>query len=351
MPEFRVLSPSEQIAEYLRDELLKRRWSDEMPGMPALAAELAVDHKTIGRAMALLEEEGLLKSQGPGRRRKIVLTSDHARPELRIGLLDMDQFSRDRRLTQDLEQVPYTIVTSPKTLVSDLKMDLKRIKRHVKSFSVDAWIVYAGGRDVLEWFAEQPLPTFAMFGFMSELPIAGAGPYSPAGYQECVRELVALGHRRIVMLTPRHTRLPKPTHALNVFLESLEEAGITTGSYNLPDWEPGGDGLHALLESLFKFTPPTVLIINDKVTFSAVLQFLLARGIRVPQDVSLVCHEHINAFNWCENPIAYIHWDWAPVSRRLRNWMKNVSLNKEDTRQTFVTPSFLPGRTLGPPAK
>lgn len=349
MTDFHILTPSQQVAEHLREELVRLRWTGEMPGVPALAEELEIDPKTVGRALNILEEEGLLVGQGAGRRRKIALPSDHVHPELRIGLLDMDHFSRDRRLTQDLEQVPYTIVPSPKTLVSDLKMDLNRIKRHVRSINVDAWIVYAGARHVLEWFAEQPLPTFAMFGFMSNLPIAGAGPHSPTGYQESVRELAALGHRRIVMLSPRHTRVPEPSHAVNVFLESLNEVGITTGSYNLPDWEPDESGLHTMLESLFKFTPPTVLIINDKVTFSAVLQFLLERGIRVPEDVSLVCHEHINAFNWCKHPIAYIHWDWAPISRRLRNWMKNVSLGKEDTRQTFVKPTFVPGRTLGPP--
>lgn len=351
MDEFRILSPSQQVAKHLRNELLGRRWSDEIPGVPALASELEVDHKTVGRAMRVLEKEGLLKSQGPGRRRLITLPNDLAQTDIRIGLLDMDRYSRDRRLTQDLEQSPYTVVASSKTLVGDLKMDLRRIKREVRAIKADAWIVYAGGRPVLEWFAEQAFPTFAMFGFMSKLPIAGAGPDSAAGYEDTVRELAALGHQRIVMLSPQHTRQPHPSRALKKFLDTLEVEGIKTGAYNLPDWEPTEDGLHTMLESLFKLTPPTAIIINDKVTFSAVLQFLLKRGIRVPDDVSLICHEPINAFNWCDDPIAYIHWDWAPISRRLRSWMKNATLGKTDHRQLFVKPSFLPGRTLGPPAK
>lgn len=355
MSKFEILSPSRQVAEHLRQGLLRRHWSGEMPGVPALAEELGIDHKTVGRAMTLLEEEGLLKGQGPGRRRKITLPEDHITSKLRFGLLDFEKHARDRRLTADLEQSPYSIVTSSKTLgdlaQGDVKPDLRRIKRHVASVEADAWIVYGGARHVLEWFAEQTLPTFAMFGFMSKLPIAGAGPNSSKGYEDCVQQLARMGHRRIVMLTPRHTRVPQHSRAVEVFLQSLEAEGIKTGSYNLPDWEPKDGGLHVMLDSLFKLTPPTVLIINDKVTFSAVLQFLLERGIRVPDNVSLVCHEHITAFQWCEDPIAYIHWDWAPISRRLRSWMKNVALNKEDHRQTFVDPVFLPGRTLGPPAR
>jgi DNA-binding LacI/PurR family transcriptional regulator len=190
-----------------------------------------------------------------------------------------------------------------------------------------------------------------MFGFMSQLPIAGAGPDSSSGCVESVHQLVARGHQRIVMLTPRHTRLSEPNRAVRAFLDSLEAEGISTGHYNLPDWdEEDEEDLHVMLDSLFKLTPPTVIIIDDKVTFCAVLQFLLERGIQVPGDVSLMCHEFIESFTWCEKSISYIQWDWAPISRRLRNWMKNASQGKEDTRQNFVKSSFVAGRTLGPPA-
>lgn len=189
-----------------------------------------------------------------------------------------------------------------------------------------------------------------MFGYMTGLPIAGAGPDSPSGFAECVHKLVELGHKRIVLLTPRSTRLPEPNRAVLAFLEALKAEGIKTGDYNMPDWDTKEDGLHEMLESLFKLTPPTALVIADKVTFFATRQFLHEKGIRVPGDVSLVCHEHINAFTWSEKAVAYIHWDWGPVSRRLRNWMKNISRNKEDVRQTFVKPVFLPGRTLDRPS-
>jgi DNA-binding LacI/PurR family transcriptional regulator len=349
VPDFSILSPSQQVANHLRQELLQRRWSNTMPGGPALSVELGVDPKTVGLALTILEQEGLLKGQGAGRPRKITFPQDQLQSTFRIGLLDWGKNSRDRRLTEDLKQSPYKIVIAPKTM-GDLNMELKRIKRLVESVDVDAWIIYSGSREILEWFSEQPLPAFAMFGYMSKLPIAGAGPHSPSGYAESVRALSALGHQRIVMLTPRFTRHPEPNRAVQAFLNSLEAEDIRTGPYNLPDWDPEGGGLHAMLDSLFKITPPSVLIINDKVNFFAVQQFLLERGIRVPADVSLVCHEHLNALTWCDNPVAYIHWDWAPISRRLRSWMKNASLQKSDTRQHFVKPRFLPGRTLGPPA-
>ena len=111
--DFRILSPSEQVADYLRQELIQRRWSGTMPGGPALAAELSVDPKTVGLALTILENEGLLVGQGPGRPRKIALPKDQVQSAFRIGLLDWGSNARDRRLTQDLEQSPYKIVIAP----------------------------------------------------------------------------------------------------------------------------------------------------------------------------------------------------------------------------------------------
>lgn len=35
MPEFNILSPSEQVAAYLREELTRGRWSGQMPSFYA----------------------------------------------------------------------------------------------------------------------------------------------------------------------------------------------------------------------------------------------------------------------------------------------------------------------------
>ena len=43
-----------------------------MPGVGALAKQLGVNHKSAEAALRLLEQEGLLAGQGPGRNRRIV---------------------------------------------------------------------------------------------------------------------------------------------------------------------------------------------------------------------------------------------------------------------------------------
>jgi len=50
-----ILSPSHQDASHLCEELLASRWAHELPGTPALAAELGVDRKMIMAAYNLLQ--------------------------------------------------------------------------------------------------------------------------------------------------------------------------------------------------------------------------------------------------------------------------------------------------------
>ena len=69
---------AEQVAEYLRVEIVRGRWGDTIPGLHALADELDVNYKTVDAALNLLEGQGLLVRQGAGRR-------PAPRPKLRCG--------------------------------------------------------------------------------------------------------------------------------------------------------------------------------------------------------------------------------------------------------------------------
>ena len=71
MGEWRLRSSSDQLYEFLREELLKGRWTGTMPGVHRLAADFQVNRKTVEAALQLLEGEGLLIGQGVGRRRRI----------------------------------------------------------------------------------------------------------------------------------------------------------------------------------------------------------------------------------------------------------------------------------------
>ena len=318
VPHFRSIA--RQAADYLRGELVKGRWSGTIPGVGHLAPELGVNVKTAQAALRILESEGVLAGQGPGRRRRIVLP-EHSSPEsLHIAILEhsppdlMDHYMVD--LLDKLGSAGHRPFFTPKTL-TELGMKLSRIKKLVQNIEADAWIVGAGSHEVLQWFATRPTPVFAFFGRIQGLPIAGTKPDKPRAVAAATRHLIDLGHHRIVLLARASRRRPEPGRSEQAFLKELQSHGIRTGVYNLPEWEESIDGYTQVLNSLFEATPPTALIIDEMPLFIAAQQFLGYRSLQVPRHVSLVCTDGDPAFSWCNPSIAHIRWDHRPVVRQI----------------------------------
>ncbi len=350
MSSLRILSAVEQVAAYFKEGMLAGRWSGSLPGVDALAVELGVSRKTVDAALSQLEKEGWLVSQGPRRRRRIEPQGDIHPPALRLAILaDETATRRPRYIVEAMHELIKAghIASFAPGNMAELGKDPKRIAKMVDKTAVDAWVVMSGPRDVLEWFCEQEKPTLAVFGRRQGLPIAGVGPDRVAAYTEAVRSLIGLGHRRIVLLARRMGREPDPGVPEQAFLDELAAHGMPSGSYNLPDWIESTAGLHARLESLFKITPPTALMVDEAPLFAAVQQFLAQKKILIPQDVSLVCTDADATFAWCKPSIAHIRWETKPLVSRIVQWATNISRGKKDLRQTIIPAKFVTGGTIG----
>jgi DNA-binding LacI/PurR family transcriptional regulator/DNA-binding transcriptional regulator YhcF (GntR family) len=350
--EFRITSVAEQAAEYLRNQILRGHWSDTMPGRHELAEELGINHKTVESALKQLETQGLLAKQGVGRGRRIQRVEGKKNlRSLRIAILTGMPADRTQDFLVDIKQrliADGHVAFYTKSCQYDLGMDPRRIARLVKHSVADAWVVVAGSREILEWFSSQEVPAFALFGRWKGLPIAGGGPDKAPAYAQATRKLLEHGHRRIVLLTHRLRRLPVPGASESAFLAELKSAGIAPGSYHLPDWEETVDGFQARLESLFRVTPPTALIVDTAPLFAGVEQFIARRGLRAPENISLVCTDESTTFLWQRPPVSHIRWDKRPVVRRVVNWAANIGHGQADLRQTLTRAEFVTGGSIGP---
>ena len=349
MDSINVLSAAEQVAEHLRNELLRGALSGSMPGAHPLAEELGVNHKTVKVALQMLEKEGLLVGRGAGRRRKIVLPKNHAPPALRVAVLFYEKGDEAHdlfiRFQNKLVAAGHTVVHAPKNL-TDLGGDTRQLARMIKATAADAWVVIAGSKEVLQYFLQRQIPAFAIHGFQSRLRIAGIALNQTPSVVAATRRLIALGHQRIVILESTST-LSNPGPDGVAFLDELAAHGITAGDYNMPGWEGGFDGFYRCLESLFSHTPPTAIFIYSVVEYFATTQFLLDRGLRVPRDVSLICIDMAPYFHRYQPTISHVRWNDQLIVNRIARWAKNISHGKEDTRQTRIDTEFVEAGTVG----
>ena len=346
------LTITEQVADRIRQDLLSRRWVETLPGRDQLSRELEVNHKTVDAALLLLENEGLLVNLGAGRKRRILISkTGYRKTALRVAFLhhtppnQTDQWiiAMQQRLL-DLGHKPFSDWKS----LTELGMDIRRVARMVKRTAADAWFVSAGSKDLLEWFATQKVPVFCFAGVRHGIPLAATGPDKAPPFVEATRHLLELGHSKISFLCRKQLRQPQRAKAIQAFLDELERAGIDTGPFNLPDWTESGEGFNDCLESLFKVTPPTALILDEPFLFHAGFHYLVRKGLRVPEDVSLICTDPDPNFAWCRPTVAHVNWDYNLVVRRFIRWINNLAAGKEDRRQTFTKAEYVRGETVGP---
>jgi hypothetical protein len=352
MKNLNIRSATGQLAEFLKDEIRAGKWTERMPGEGWLMKDLQVGRGTVRAAMAQLEKEGVLVSHGQGKWRSIAMDWEaNTTRKIRVRIFPYEKQDRgdidSSSLLSGLLEAGMDADFAGKSL-KELGMQVDRVARYVNQNPADAWVVSAASREVLEWFAGQASPAMAMYGRHKDLPIAAAFPMMVPGQTAAVQRLIELGHKRIVMLTREERRKPLLSRPEQLFIEQLEAAGITTGGYNLPDWEESRDGLGHLLDELFRVSPPTALFFQEAQLFIAARSHLADRGIVSPRDVSLVVSDSDPSFGWC-NPIpSHIQWDYRPVVRRIVRWAKNVAQGKDDRLKSGTESKFVEGGTIGP---
>jgi DNA-binding LacI/PurR family transcriptional regulator len=76
----------------------------------------------------------------------------------------------------------------------------------------------------------------------------------------------------------------------------------------------------------------------------------MKRGLRIPEDLSLICTDHDPGFQWCQPSVSRIRWDSRQMIRRIVRWAENLRAGKDDRRKGFSKARFVEGGTIGPVA-
>lgn len=348
MKSVRLLTANEQLVVFLKKELEARRWLKTMPGVQVLASQLGVSRKTVETALRVLEEEGWLINQGPGKKR-LISKKVGTHKSLRIAIQTFEEF--DNFLTpfqEALENQGHRSLKTSQTL-QDLDFDVKKFAKTVNRYQADGWIVMAGSVGILNYLAEEKIPVFAIAGRFGDIPtICGSKPEIREALADATERLINLGHQRIVFLVRHIHRLPYPGRTVQGFIDKCQEHGIFVSDYHLPHWEENAKGFNSVLKSLFQFTPPTAIICGEANLYIAAQQFVGNMGLRVPEDISLICADSEPLFDFCVPSPAHVAYNSLKIVSHMTEWANALSLGKEHHKHHYCGAKYIEGGTVGP---
>lgn len=290
-------------AEVLRTGIASGRWNGFLPGIHQLRVETDFGRSTLEKALADLADEGVIAEAKHGQRRAILRMPavSASLAQRRLGLMfPMPWHEADR---EDVE------------FVSSLRLALEReggelaihhfkrspnvsfgdVLRCAESNLPDAWAIYRGTRRLVEECMLTGSRTIAIGGPVKDLAVDIVAWDGDVLVTRALEMLLKAGHRRIVL--PVIPSWRDGEHGgVRAFQREMARAGILLQpSFHLPDVPEGNDAFPALLERLWRLTPPTAIIVQNAAQVVAAVCFASGRGLSVPEDLSIIA--------LCSNPL------------------------------------------------
>jgi GntR family transcriptional regulator, arabinose operon transcriptional repressor len=298
------LQLADQLREQINQGLLKPQ--ERLPPEVELADQLRVSRGTVRQALEILVQQGLLQ-RAPKRGTIVVVPEARPGPQL-IGLIVPflhDAFTTDilRGAEGTLRRQGYSLIFCDSE--GDLAVERNQIER-LKHENVSGLILFPNAVADEPTMLRQTLPPgFPLVLIDRQLPDITTDTVlvdNIGGAQTVVSHLLALGHRRIACITPFGR--PKSVEArIQGYEQALHEAGILplaaiSLARPLPASDNGAPSFSpealAPIEHLLSVAdrPTALFCINDFIALG-VMRHILARGLRIPDDIALAGFDDI----------------------------------------------------------
>ncbi|TIQ29093.1 MAG: LacI family DNA-binding transcriptional regulator [Mesorhizobium sp.] len=210
----------------------------------------------------------------------------------------------------------------------------EKLAWNIQSALVDGFILFCieGGSRLVDLTRERRLPFVALeLGFHDET-ISAIGVDNVAGGRLAARHVAELGHRRFAVLsltlgeertgfvTPEMVRSAVYTGTrdrLAGYFEELSRFGVDTTKIPVFETENEEKSTRAGLEAIFSGgeRPTAILAMSDRMALIAI-EWLAKRGLKVPQDVSIVGFDGVPDGALSDPPLTTIAQPIAEIGRR-----------------------------------
>lgn len=350
---FSLNSPQHQLADELRRRIDSGELSGNLPGLRRLMADFAATRTVVEGAIAQLIKTGDLKSRGPNKAMELVRRRGTGKADGGT-LIVFDQPVELR--SANSRETFIALETALAAPVTRLRLDshdapIGETVRRVLESDHTRIIVMDHPGEVADRLAEAGRIVVAMGTANPATKVSQVSVGHEPLVRGAIRRAFESGHRRVSFILWR--RKPAVAEKMRTW---IADEYTKSGYKHVPEFDAPvvtgrtPEALHACLRELLRLTPPTALIVSDFAQWLGTVMVLAQAGLRVPGDVSLI--SLCSAKEWATATPTQAHFR-HPVTALAKTVRRALDMTArgKPPEQILLEPEWIPGKSLGPPAK
>lgn len=355
----RRTSLANETAATLKEWISNGVLRDVLPGELQLKTRLGVGRDTLRLGLKLLTREGWISPAIKGQQRRIQtphrIALNEKNPMAPLPVTFLSPHSIESRMTLlEMEDTQAHLTEVGRSLryiapeIFQLKRPESRLERLVRENPSAAWVLCLASEPMQRWFENRSIPTLVYGSPFSgvNLPFVGFD-WEAASFHAGI-QLVRQGHR-IVGIMEFEERFP----GILAEERGLERALATTadkGQLKVFRDDRTPPSIARSLELAFSMRQrPTALVLTCTSQLLTCYSWFVARGIRIPRDISIVSLVNDSWFSELYPPVCYYRPEVKVVSRNIAQRVMDLVQTGEITRKSIHIPlEYDAGATIGP---
>jgi len=226
----------------------------------------------------------------------------------------------------------------------------QRLEALVQDEHAAAWALIASSRSSQLWFARASVPVLVLGSCQPGIVLPSLDVDYRAIGRHAANILRRRGHQRILFLTPDRL-LGGDLEAEKGFREAFGPLSVAGGDVRVIRHRAGAEGVRAALSRcLSRCHAPTALLISSPLCAVTVASHLLCQGLRIPDQVSVICRDGSEYLRCFSPEIARYEVDWSVYARRCaRTLIQLATAGRLMANPRRQMARFVPGQSVGPP--
>ncbi|WP_159434763.1 substrate-binding domain-containing protein [Rubritalea squalenifaciens] len=323
-------SLAEQVADFILESLIQQSGLQVLPGERLIAERAGVSRQTVQEALRLLERQGVIMPK-EGRKARRVANTYREKPKSGMVLIYLRNSGlirsaanvrNERRYIEIWEANGGTVIVKEMDFILHKDPPPAFFERMVTQYGMDAIVLTVAPLSWVNGAHQAGIPCLCEGGLVPNDGSVSLIAYDAAlTMRHVLRYLKTRGHERI--LVPCSTYFAS-LHLLYqaVYQEEMCVAEADVENYIPRFVEHQPKIWMAYWERAFARARPTAVVCADTPILISLLSFCNSKGLKIPDDISLICLDYSENLRWYQPSIQMMKYPHERAAKDFERWIK-----------------------------